>query len=98
MSDKTLEATEYVRRNGAIILRQALPRNDPESWESLWKNKFGSMASFPYSSLYGVEPLIRLSRETLKELLDYHDKNPKMSVEDILNNLDIEIDFSEYGS
>lgn len=40
--DQSLEATQYIRRGGWIILRAALPASDPESWPALWKAKFGT--------------------------------------------------------
>lgn len=94
----SVEASEYIRRNGAIILRQALPKEDPESWESLWKNKYGSMRQFPYYELYKCEPLFRVTIETLNEIIALHDEDKEISIEDILEKLDIEPDFSEYGT
>jgi len=47
-----IQATEYIHRNGSLVLRKALPYSDPESWQSLWKDKFGSLEEFPYEDLY----------------------------------------------
>ena len=42
MTDKTLQATEWVRRgDGMMVLRAALPEEDPQSWPSLWRKRFG---------------------------------------------------------
>jgi len=96
--NRFIEATNYIRRGEMGILRSALPRTDPESWESLWKDKYGSLDDFPYYELFGVEPLFRMTRETLKEVIRKHDENPNKSLDDILDEVEIEPDFSEYGT
>ena len=93
-----IEASEYVKRNGAILLRQALPKSDTESWESLWKSKYGSLREFPYYELYKVEPIFRVTIDTLKEILERHDENNELSIEEIIDEMNLEPDFSEYGA
>ena len=58
MNDTTLEATEWIHREGMYSLRSALNIDDPESWQSLWMNKFGSMIGFPYKEFGFNEPQI----------------------------------------
>lgn len=36
-----LTATQYVKRGPMIVLREGLDDDDPESWPSLWREKFG---------------------------------------------------------
>jgi hypothetical protein len=51
-----LEATEWFVRGGVKIRRSALPADDTESWQTLWRNKFGSMEGFPYKQLGWDKP------------------------------------------
>ena len=37
-----IEATRYVKRGKTVILREALPDSDPESFPSLWFEEFNS--------------------------------------------------------
>lgn len=61
MTEKAVEATNYIRRNGYLVLRSALPLNDLESWVSLWRNTYGGLDGFPWEEIYGEYP----SREVL---------------------------------
>ena len=54
MIQRSIEATVWVHRGSMMINRDALAPDDPESWPSLWKAKFGE--DLPYSlalDLYG---------------------------------------------
>ena len=93
-----IQATEYVKRNGAIVLRKALPVWDEESWQSLWKKMYGTLQGFPYYELYGVEPLLRLTIDELQNVVKYCKENPECSVEDALDALEIEAFYDEYGT
>ena len=44
----SIEATKYVSKPPMLVLRAALPTDDPDSWASLWKKKYGSLKAFPY--------------------------------------------------
>jgi len=57
-AESTLEATEWVHHGGIATRRSALNIDDPESWQSLWMNKFGSMIGFPYKEFGFNEPQI----------------------------------------
>jgi hypothetical protein len=52
--DMSIEATEYVKRGIWLLRRSGLPERDPESWQSLWRAKYGSLDGFPYDEV-GVE-------------------------------------------
>lgn len=95
---KFIEETNYVKFGDMLVLRSGLSRNHPESWESLWKKKYGSLDEFPYYEIYGIEPSFRMTRDSLKNFLEIHDENPNMSVEGILERMDVDGDFSEYGA
>lgn len=47
-----IAATEYVRDGEMMVLRSALNPFHPESWESLWTKKYGTIAGFPWEELY----------------------------------------------
>jgi ssDNA-binding Zn-finger/Zn-ribbon topoisomerase 1 len=53
MGDFSIWATNYVRRGKMMVLREALPPLDSESWPSLWKEKYGSLTDFPWRQVYG---------------------------------------------
>lgn len=57
---KQIEATNYVKRNGSIILREALPLSDPDHWVQLWLNEFGNLYEFPWLETYGELPDVSL--------------------------------------
>jgi hypothetical protein len=40
MDNDGLQLTEYIKRNGWIVLRMALPDSDSESWPSKWYEKY----------------------------------------------------------
>ena len=46
-----VRATEYVKHGNMLILRDALPYSDPESWEALWKAEYGALVDFPFEQL-----------------------------------------------
>jgi hypothetical protein len=50
--EQSIEATDYIGHGtGRFLLRAALPDSHPESWPSLWKAKYGSLAGFPWKKL-----------------------------------------------
>lgn len=54
----TLEATEWVRKGTMLVRRDALSYNDPESWPSLYKQKFDEeMPKSKYVELGIVPPV-----------------------------------------
>lgn len=69
-----IEVTEYVRRNGAIILRSALPFSDPESMVQLWLKEFGDLYGFPWIEVWGeFPPTDLLRRANIDPSLVYED-------------------------
>lgn len=45
-----LQATGYIHRGGRLILREALPDDDPESYPALFLGKYG----LPIQAVFGV--------------------------------------------
>ena len=71
---KELVATKYVKRNGGIVLREALPLSDPEHWVQLWLKEFGDLYGFPWIETYGEWPPVHLlQREGIDPGLVYWD-------------------------
>lgn len=48
-----IAATDYIHRGNTYVLRKALNMDDPESWQSLWTNKYGTIIGFPWEDMYG---------------------------------------------
>lgn len=46
-----IEASVWVKRGIMLVRREYLDVDDPESWFSLWKNKYGSLDDFPFDQL-----------------------------------------------
>ncbi len=49
----SIQATEWigVGKGGMITRRSSLPPTHPESWFSLWMQKYGSLEDFPWESM-----------------------------------------------
>jgi len=54
---ESIEATSYVHRGIMIVLRSALSTNDKDSWQSLWKAKYGNLNLFPWGELGMEKPV-----------------------------------------
>ena len=84
-----LEATTYVKKGVMVVLRTALPLQDPESWPSLWKAKYGNLDGFPWVETFGREPTpVELVRAGFKQCPTCHQpltKEPKNKDEKIQN-------------
>lgn len=66
-----IEASVWVKRGSMLQRRDYLSPDDPESWESLWFNKYGSLQDFPFEEVYKDEDLRmrRMLRTVPTELL-----------------------------
>lgn len=55
MSSNELVLTSYVKRGRMLVLRAALPIEDPESWPNKWIEKFGTIQGFDWEGCFGKE-------------------------------------------
>jgi len=51
-----LKVTRYVSKGAMLVLREALPPEDPDSIESLWVKRYGSLDGFPWEELGKTPP------------------------------------------